>query len=165
MRKFALAVFACSLAVFLFPALSSNSASEPTKTVTNEVTMRIYFIPFGTRFFVPVGIGDIEKRSHINLWFIRRGPILSEEHPFVQKLSQVLQSQRGTAEIDHQGIRLKVEFGTDTFYADNAGAIRKQNTGEKFWLSLVQLDSLEKEIEYFAGVVDIKASKKVAIPN
>jgi hypothetical protein len=120
-------------------------------------SMKIYFVPFEIETYVPITMNDIESKSKYEIWFYG-------EHAFCNKIQRLLESNKTNAKIDNKVIRLKVEIfkneGIIAYYVDQEGVVVK-NKEETFYLSKDKLKTIEKEILYFSGVVDIKTSRKL----
>jgi len=125
------------------------------------ISMRVIFMSFGSETFLPITIKSIDDRKHLKVWFVR-SLMRDNDHPFVSKLRKMLQANSTKEEIDDNRVRLKVEIGTDTFYADANGTVLKKNTGEKFQLSREQMQEIESTMENFDGVVDTWTSERIS---
>jgi hypothetical protein len=126
-----------------------------------KISMRIIFVSFGAETLVPITMSSIDQNKYLKVWFVR-SLMRDNDHPFVSKLGKMLQANTTKEEIDDNLVRLKVEIGGDTFYADRNGTVLKKNTCEKFQLSKEQMQEIESSMANFDGVVDIWASQRIS---
>lgn len=158
MHRVGLASVVRLLAIILFLVLLVEGTGVTIEEKGHEAMMRVYFIPFAIETYVPITMTNIEDKSLHAIWF-------TKEHPLINKLRNLLRLRPAREDIDNRVVRLKVQFVRDTFYVDQEGRVIEENTGKKFRLSKKQLDEIEKSILYFAGVIDIKASKSLRAPK
>ena len=121
---------------------------------------RLYFVvPFSIETFVPITMQNIEEHGD-TIWFM-------QEHPFVSELLNVLKSHPTKGQILSKGIRLKADFGESggVFFVDRNGMVWQQDTGSTFSLSAEKVEQLQKQLQYFMGVVDIKALRRSEKPG
>jgi len=143
--------------------VAPNVRSEETVVAEPppKISMRIIFVPFDARTFIPITIDSIDKKKHLRVWFVKH--IASDkDHPFVSKVGQMLQAKPAKEEMDKNGVRLKVDLGMGTYYVDHKGTVLKKETGERFQLSPEQMEEIANTLKSFDGVVDVWASEKIA---
>jgi hypothetical protein len=84
------------------------------------------------------------------------------DHLFIKQLHDLLERTSSEVEIDNHFIRLKVDFvqSQAVYHVDNKGAV-KRHDGKLFHLGQNEMDEIEKLIQSFAGVVDMRAVKRL----
>lgn len=124
------------------------------------VISRLYFIPFDVTTFVPVTQGNIEEAAtfEINLIGPERngGP-----HPFVMSLRAMIKARAAKAQLNDLAVRLKLVLENETYYVDAAGGVLEMSSKQTFRLPKTDLERIEKSIEGFSGVVDMKAFSRM----
>jgi len=156
--------FTSNLLVLLSLLVPTTSVHGERATVAEpppKISMRIIFVSFGAETFLPITMSSIDEKKHLRVWFVR-SLMRDNDHPFVSKLGKMLQANTTKEGIDDNSVRLKVELGADTFYADRNGTVLKKNTGEKFQLSREQMQEIENALANFDGVVDTWASQRIS---
>jgi len=156
--------FTSSILVLL-SLLVSAPRVKSEQTVVPEpsprISMRVIFVPWGVETFLPITMNSIDEAKHLKVWFVR-SLVRDNDHPFVSKLGKMLQAYPTKEEMNKKGVRLKVELGADTFYADANGTVLKKNTGERFQLLREQMHEIESTMENFDGVVEIWSSQRIS---
>jgi len=142
-------VILLSLVIFVGSVVAARRA------MADEPLLRLYFVPFAIETYIPITTANIEEHGN-TIWFL-------EAHPFIPKLSAALKSRPTKRQILSNGIRLKADLGPSAgvFFVDRNGTVLNEQSGATFVLLPKELERLEKEIRYFIGVVDVKASKRV----
>ncbi len=156
--------FTSSMLVLLSLLVTATSVQSERATVAEpppKISMRIIFVSFGAETLLPITMSSIDEKKHLKVWFVR-SMMRDNDHPFVSKLEKMLQANTTKEEIDDNLVRLKVEIGGDTFYADRNGTVLKKNTCEKFQLSKEQMQEIESSMANFDGVVDIWVSQRIS---
>jgi hypothetical protein len=140
---------------------------QDARTELDHPLMRVYFIPFDVLTYVGITMDSVENASTYAIWFMKgRPPAREEEHIFISKLRRHLESRPAPGKkIADNFIRLKVDFGEQTFFVDQKGTIVEKDSGKTFTLSKAQMRQIENDILYFAGVVDLRASRNVQLPK
>jgi hypothetical protein len=137
--------------------------------MADEPRLRLYFlIPFAIETYIAVTADNIEDHGY-NIWFVGDHKFVpwllrllqSEDHKFVPWLLRLLQLRPKSPTIISKGIRLKADFGKTggVFFIDRDGTVMQQQSGATFSLSAGELRELEKRLEDFPGVVDVRAFK------
>lgn len=116
-------------------------------------SMRLYFEHFKTQTYVPITKEYIEEDSLYKIFFYGK-------NPFVRDIQTYLEKRKAKKKFDNNSTKLKIVIsrenkGDMVYYVDRYGTVEKNNT-EIFWLHENELESLEKNILYFHGVVDQK---------
>jgi hypothetical protein len=128
------------------------------------VLVKLYFSHFESVFDVLITPKNIEKSSSYIIWFLQspRASIARGDHPFIEQLRDLLEKTPATVEIDNALIRLKVNFVQDhaVYHVDSKGRIIRHD-GKLFRLEQNEMDDIEKQIVSFAGVVDMRAVKRL----
>jgi hypothetical protein len=156
--------FAFLAALLLVPSIETG-AVEQGKTKKSQlemwpVLMELSFVPFGAMTDVLITPANIEKTNSYAIWFLR-DPITGD-HPFIKTLRDLLEKTPSTIEIDNGFIRLKANLVLDqvVYHVDGKGTV-KRHDGKLFHLEKGELDEIEKQIKSFAGVVDMRATKRL----
>jgi hypothetical protein len=121
--------------------------------MAEEPVMRLYFlVPFSIETFTPVTMENIGIQFGREVWFM-------EDRPFIMELVTMLKSHPTKKEIAAKGIRLKVDLGPvrGMYFVDKEGTVLKRDSKTTFQLSVEELERLERKLESFIGVVDVKA--------
>lgn len=121
----------------------------------NKPRMRLYYvIPFTIETYIPITKENVEENSY-TIWFM-------EEHQFISELLTILKARPKKAEILLKGIRLKVDFGElgGVFFVDRNGIVLHEGTKATFSVSTDEIEQLEQRLQYFVGIVDIKAFER-----
>lgn len=131
---------------------------NPKEVMADKALMRLYFVvPFSIETYLPITMENIEDQGYA-IWFM-------EKHQFISELLNILKSHptNTNKQIHPKGIRLKVDFGEleGVFFVDRNGVILQKDTNATFSLSENELEYLQKQLQYFIGVVDIKAFKRM----
>jgi hypothetical protein len=117
---------------------------------------RLYFIPFEVTTFVPVTPGNIEEAATFEINLVgpegNGGP-----HPFVMSLRAMIKARAAKAQLNDLAVRLKLVLEDETYYVDAAGGVLEMSSKRTFRLQRTELRRIEKSIEGFSGVVDMKA--------
>lgn len=131
--------------------LISDRITE-SKVMVSEPLLKLYFvIPFSIETYAPITMENIEEDSRLLLFM--------QEHKFVSELERILQLHQTKRKILSDGIRLKAVFGKSksVFFVDRNGIVLNQDSGTTFRLTAQELESLEKRLESFRGIIDVTA--------
>ena len=145
----------CSSALIYAGAIAA-SGTEGVGAERSIVISRLYFIPFDTTTFVPVTPRNIEEAATFELSLI--GPERDTgPHPFIKSLRAMLRSRAVRTQLNDLAVRLKLVFEGETYYVDAAGGVLESTSTRTFRLQNTELRHIEKSIESFSGVIDMKA--------
>jgi len=123
--------------------------------MTSEPLLKLHFlVPFSIETYVPITKDNIDEQGAA-IWFL-------EKHGFVPRLRTTLQSRAAKRQLLRGHIRLKADFGQsgEIFFVDQKGTVLNEKTGATFVLTAEQVSQLERELEGFKGVVDVKALER-----
>ncbi|MGH9429573.1 MAG: hypothetical protein ACRD2L_25085 [Terriglobia bacterium] len=120
--------------------------------------MRLYFGTFEVETFIPITKDNIEQATHA-ISFVAREQFLGE-HPFISQLRTLLESHPSPGKLATLAIRVKADFRPrgDIYYVDIDGVVQKESTGQMFLLTEEEKKDLEKRMNYFVGVIDLRAT-------
>ena len=123
--------------------------------MASEPLLKLYFVvPFSIETYLPITKDNIHEQGS-SIWFL-------EKHAFVSKLRTTLQSRAAKRQVLPGHIRLKADFrqSPEVFFVDQKGTVLNEKTGATFALTAEQVSQLERELEGFKGVVDVKALER-----
>jgi len=168
MRKTDIRVTTCVIILIpliLLPVVGRGGAELKAGPGAQEPLMRVYLIPFDTSTYVAISMSNIGEGTPYDISFVDPGPgTRQRRHPFISRLHRQLQSDPALGrKINDAAIRLRVDLGGQTFFADEGGVVLEKVSGKTFRLSKAQRREIEREIIYFSGVVDINAGKKLVL--
>ena len=152
MDKQKLGPIVCVLVIFLSVLTLRGQEKSSMEMRGGKTMMQIYFIPFSIETYVPITINDIVDKSLYVIWF-------TKDHPLIPYFQRTLQMSPTKRKLDDRVIRMKVEFGQNTFFVDKEGGVLNKESGKSYRLSKKQLDEIENKILYFSGAIDVNATK------
>jgi hypothetical protein len=129
-----------------------------------KVVARIYFSPFDILTYSAITKQNVEQTSVYRIWIVCGKEFITpggKALRAVRELSLLLRATKGREDLDNASIRLKIELPGETFYADQAGRVEEKTTGARFILLKKQMAEIEKHIQAWSGVVDLKASRRI----
>lgn len=167
MRPWIRRLFACMIVILSCVLFHTGEAESTSGPEMQGPLMQVYLIPFDSWTYTTVSMDIIHLVSTYRIWFMKERPsVWKKEHPVIAKLRSQLQSRPAPdKKIDDGFIRFRVDIGSQTFFVDINGIVLEKESGKTFVLSKAQRREIEKDIEYFSGIVDIQASKDVTLPK
>jgi len=148
-RLFCISATICMSTLATFGVYGLGAGRSP-------VIGRVYFIPFDVTTFVPVTMGNIEEAATFEISLV--GPEgNSEPHQFIKSLRAMIQARAAKAPLNDLAVRLKLVLAAETYYIDAAGGVLEVSSKRTFLLQKTELRRIERSIEGFSGVVDMKA--------
>ena len=126
----------------------------PASSTAEAPPLKLSFIPFEIETIVPITSENIGEQGRT---FLFQG-----QHAFIPKLRAALLSRQAKGQILVKGIRLRADFGpaTGVILVDRNGVVLEVTRNVTFQLPREAMRRIERDIEGFIGVVDLRAYEK-----